>query len=396
MPTPHDPSFQAEHFEFRADPAVRFETLKPDHRGVIDTRQPLVDTGNYKVSAEIELGGSDAFLILDVRESPGVGAFIFPFPEDEKGMMVKDDVEFILISGEFNPIDQRNGEDRGYKAIRRGEPIVLGRSYLNSRFEYTKATSRTHTEILLDEMGNLTIRDLNSLNGTSVRAERLVQVPENDYRLDQAAAGATGEVSRAQREEAQRIRRQKGEELFGRSRNRRQHMPETDPDGRASDYKDPVQAQREAAQNIRDQEEAEILAQQQRRDAENARRRAARLEQEALEEEARQQWQLALQRRQQEIADLEEPVREVLERRGDKGNLEVQVPWELPIEDAAELIRRVIDMRQEEGTTDVKIYRYLAKELHPDPNGGQQDALGEERFKFFGNMYNVDGKSFRF
>jgi hypothetical protein len=361
MPAPNPTSFPADHFEFRADPAVGFEIVDPGYRGIIDTARPLEDTGDYKVSAEINLGGDDPFLIIDVRESPGSSSFIFPFPDEEHGVFVRDDVEFIIISSEFNPISSDAGDSRGYKAIRRGRPVALGREHAKDRFSYSKTVSRDHAEILLDELGNLTIRDLNSANGTDVRAERFTQVPEHDYRVNQSGAGITDKARDAQRREARRIRNEKGDLLFGWDASSR--AAKAGPDrGTTGVYEDP------------DTAAAEALRQ---------------------EEQARLEWQATMRHRQQEINELEEPIRGILQKRDDEGVLEVQIPPKLSIEDAAGVMSEILDMRGA-GKTDHEIYKAFAKQLHPDLQQGPPDEIKEEKFKLVGDAYIGDDKTFKF
>jgi len=217
-PNAPDPqAFQSDHFEFQAPDGLAFEALDPAKTAVIDTTIPMAEEGNYNVLAEIQLGGEDDFLLLDVRESPLVGRFAFPFAAVEGGgMSFSQGIDFLLVSKDFDPTDSNS--ETGYKGLRQGQAVALGRAHHRERFDYSEETSKEHVVVSFDDSGNITVRDLNSTNGTLLRAEAMTQVPEEEYVKDQQASGLpiSDHERHVRRAEVEAIRIQKARAIFGR------------------------------------------------------------------------------------------------------------------------------------------------------------------------------------
>ncbi len=218
MTEPTAPAFPSDHFEFQAPDGLAFETLDPARRAVINPGSPMVDEGSYKVLAEIQLGGDDDFLLLDVRESPLVGRFAFPFAGSVEGdsMALSPGVDFLLVGKGFDPANTDITDETGYKALRQGQPVTLGRTHYGDRFDYSDETSREHAEVSFDDSGKITVRDLNSTNGTRVKARSIRQVSEADYLTDLQTAGSLSDHERSVlRARLKGIRTQKARDLFG-------------------------------------------------------------------------------------------------------------------------------------------------------------------------------------
>lgn len=64
-----------------------------------------------------------------------------------------------------------NGQ-KGYKWLRKGETVTLWRQHLSDRFNYTNTTSRTHATITLSHNNQITIKDVNSRNGTKFNYQK--------------------------------------------------------------------------------------------------------------------------------------------------------------------------------------------------------------------------------
>lgn len=125
------------------------------HTGKPET-EPLTD------ELVVEHDPSRTFDVVDLR---GI-------QEDEEGWKLYDgerwgsDVQFLLMQPSVHDVDPQ----RGYKALRTGDSLVLGREdkLLNDRFELSGAISRQHVSIELDENDDLVVTDRNSTNGTSL------------------------------------------------------------------------------------------------------------------------------------------------------------------------------------------------------------------------------------
>ncbi len=107
---------------------------------------------------------SDQFALIDLRNAmnPSGGGY-----KEFAGMKVASDIEFLIIGKDFDP-----QAATGFKGIRRGEGVMIGRSdeKLAKRFNFSNMTSSRHFTLVLDREGKkLIITDLNSTNGTNVK-----------------------------------------------------------------------------------------------------------------------------------------------------------------------------------------------------------------------------------
>lgn len=106
----------------------------------------------------------DSFIVLDLRRQPLLqhdGRSYRMLGKD----MIDSSVEFMLVGKEYG-----EAGDRGYKGIRRGESVWIGRENenLKERFDLQDTTSRMHFTLKYEEDGKLSIQDHDSTNGTSV------------------------------------------------------------------------------------------------------------------------------------------------------------------------------------------------------------------------------------
>lgn len=163
--------YQGRHFEALIPGDVDYKKLDADHTFYINTDLPLTKGAEYDVLAELKLGGETQteLLILDLRRGEGYGAYRAPFGEDSA--LFDKTADFLLIDKNFDP--RREGSSVGFKAIRKGETIPLGRNHLRSRFEYSDNVSRNHAEIACDKNGQLSVRDIGSTNGSFLRAREI-------------------------------------------------------------------------------------------------------------------------------------------------------------------------------------------------------------------------------
>lgn len=181
-------------------------TLQPGTEYTIDTSVPL-DRDQYLAAniAAVIVAGSDTeqlgqdegwgadkpdtFVLVDLRNQPkmyGQGKPRRMFG----GELWAEDVEFVLINRNYDPA---SGAEGGYKGVRRGETINIGRRNppINSRFGLKGTTSGNHFRMTYDMDGKLTIADEGSTNGTKVFTGAPVMTP--------------GEAKRKQRESWQKV-----------------------------------------------------------------------------------------------------------------------------------------------------------------------------------------------
>ncbi len=357
----HAPGFEAPGFEEARRPDLEFERLDPNRIAVIDIENPLAEAERFKISAEIEMGGQD-YLILDMRESPRIGRFIFPFDDDTR---VSGKVQFMIVDKSFDPTTKDLRHGIGYKGIRTDEPVAMGRQHNRERFAYSATTSADHAELLYDAAGNLTIRDLHSTNGTYVKASTINQVSPQEY--VRMRRGAAPQPPRHQ---------------------------ENRYDERGDDAGDARKAQQAAARKIREQEERDMRAAQAERRVQQVRERAEREAAQRREDAAiKRAWQAKIAERDRQIGLLEFSVRQVLNMEDERNRRVINIPGDLSINDAANVVREIIQLRRD-GTPDKKIFRGMALKLHPDPKGSDTEKAQQElRFKFLGQLYDDKAKS---
>ncbi len=133
----------------------------PEVAGVIET----------SLSGEGD-SGFDQLMLIDMRSVPVAGKFHGHNYKEFGGTMVIEDAAYILV----NPALADMSSDKGYKALRHGESFTYGRpteaTPLNDKRHRfaggSKATSRSHFEISVDEKGVVFVKDTNSTNGTKV------------------------------------------------------------------------------------------------------------------------------------------------------------------------------------------------------------------------------------
>ncbi len=189
---------------------VPYETLESGETRYIDTEAPMAEELGYKVLAEIRLSGEhgdyiqdDEFLLLDLRESPEVDGYKAPF--GESGTQFDRSIAFLVVNKEFDAADPH--VQRGYKGIRAGETITLGRHHQDHRFRYSAFVSADHMQITYDHEGNLAVHDLNSTNKSYVRTVPGNHEDDAGHEDQQAAAYQrlrdNWEADLRQRQEAQ-------------------------------------------------------------------------------------------------------------------------------------------------------------------------------------------------
>jgi hypothetical protein len=211
----------------RAD--VVEQRLNPEQRHFLNPDVPLHSETGFGVVADLKLSDhGDDYSILDLRSSPNVGVGKQPF--GEAGITFAPDIQFLIVNKSFNPY---NPADIGFKGVRLGESVTLGRNHLQDRFKGSEYVSRNHVEVALDKDGNLSLRDLESANGTTVRAKETAmtgeqQAEENYFMRDFAKEQEQARV----REEAQQKERVEQEKRAAEARQRIEeeaHLQQLDP-----------------------------------------------------------------------------------------------------------------------------------------------------------------------
>src|SRR5690606_6570859 len=123
--------------------------------------KPLVRVGDegssmpnerYSVATDLELGGTDHALIIDVRDSPVIGNMKLPFNEH---FVLDPRIQFLVISDDFNA---DNPQTTGFKGIRLGETVRLGSNHHQGRFQYSDKVDGDQAEITLSKEGELSIK----------------------------------------------------------------------------------------------------------------------------------------------------------------------------------------------------------------------------------------------
>jgi hypothetical protein len=64
---------------------------------------------------------------------------------DDPILRDKFSTEYLIIDRELYTASKGK---RGYKGLRESEEVILGRDYLNDRFDYSNETSREHVKII--------------------------------------------------------------------------------------------------------------------------------------------------------------------------------------------------------------------------------------------------------
>lgn len=116
---------------------------------------------------------ADMLMVIDLSRVPienGARSFM--------GQAISPNVEALLISEDAFKTQMK----RGYKGLRPNSSYIYGRGVKDDRFaEQSLQTSRNHFEISYDEQGRLTVKDLDSLNGTVVMTGETGVNFVNDY-----------------------------------------------------------------------------------------------------------------------------------------------------------------------------------------------------------------------
>lgn len=131
--------------------ALRFDTT-------IDHERADANDPNLSVVADLNLGGGMPLELIDLRG----------LPVNDKGDKVMLDGSTINATGAFllvspSQLDAKDG--KGFKLIREGESVTLGRGSLKDRFIMPDTVSGKHAEISYVD-GVLTLTDLASTNAT--------------------------------------------------------------------------------------------------------------------------------------------------------------------------------------------------------------------------------------
>ena len=140
----------------------------------------LIATIRTISDAQLKDGEPDTFTIIDLRGVQLVGGL-----REFNGNKFGPDIEYLLV----DPSQLDWEDDKGYKGIRRGETIKMGRYVEPTVIEISQMspeekksivmkrdrfpglgswTSRNHFSLSCDEKGNLLVSDLNSSNGTTI------------------------------------------------------------------------------------------------------------------------------------------------------------------------------------------------------------------------------------
>ena len=157
----------------------RETVLTPNTDYLINTDAPLVAEDGYNVTAVIDCYSNetsksswqkegiepDQFLLIDLRNAPTYG----PYKDKEfQDLGFANDIEYLIVGKNFDA-----NAATGFKGVRKGENIVIGRDQDSStRFDISDTTSRNHFSVNLDDEGRLTITDLNSSNGTRLKTNQ--------------------------------------------------------------------------------------------------------------------------------------------------------------------------------------------------------------------------------
>lgn len=154
-----------------------------NHEHQNENTTPALEVVDSDVPASIDMSNvAEMSLFLDKSgESDESRNFrlvnLSEFPRDSEGRILYGDealnpnLEFLLLQGSEEP-DFSSG--KGYKGLRRGEGIMLGRGKdnpLRERFDFPDTVSREHAFLALSEDGKVLLEDLKSTNGVSYRLE---------------------------------------------------------------------------------------------------------------------------------------------------------------------------------------------------------------------------------
>lgn len=152
---------------------LRFDTTIDRER--VDANNP-----DLSVVIDVNLGGDMPLQVIDLRG----------LPVNDKGDKVMLDGRTINGTGAFlieapGQLDLNKGT--GFKLIREGESVTLGRKSHEDRFEMPDTVSRKHAEVAYID-GVLTLTDLGSANATFA-SSRLDMAPDKSDVVEVGSAG---------------------------------------------------------------------------------------------------------------------------------------------------------------------------------------------------------------
>lgn len=150
-----DPEAQLRPTVIRLAPGLSHEVANTVHSAEEPVAELRLGIGQHDEAAGSRLH------VIDLRGLP----LDINGARDYNGHPLDPAVNFLLVSGE---LDWEN--TKGFKGIRPGERVFLGRNHLRDRFPtVSPKTSRTHAELHLDDKtGALVLHDTNSRNGTTL------------------------------------------------------------------------------------------------------------------------------------------------------------------------------------------------------------------------------------
>lgn len=164
----NNPPLSHEHYDEPNLPSL--EVVEPGEPSFIDLSEK--NEINLYLNETGESSDEDAsFRLISLQESPrdADGNIIY------NGQTLNKNVAFLLVQGKNDP-DWKSG--KGYKGLRPGEVITLGRSEnnpLKDRFNLSKKTiSREHMLLAVpEEGGGIFVENLDSTNGVSYSTEQI-------------------------------------------------------------------------------------------------------------------------------------------------------------------------------------------------------------------------------
>lgn len=306
-----------------------FVRLQPGIPTVIDTENiQAIDSDGTRVVTTIQAGDQE-FLILDTRD------------ELKRNLT---NVPFLLVGKNFRKQGQRH---RGFKGLKYGEEVQMGRVLLQDRFDHEDDTtlSRNHFEVKLTEDGMLVVTDTESTNGTKV------------------------------------FQAQSSGSMFERAKVKIGKMANPQKDDKNADYQEfheklRIQKERDLAER-----RAKQAAKNRRLREERARREASSAQDSGVNQNERSQDRQAYIRK---IADPR--LRHVVEEHGGQFG-------DVPIARFADVMKLIIEQKSA-GVPDKKIYQQLARDLHPDRNPDDEHA--GILFRAVGSAYDPKNKVFKF
>ena len=109
--------------------------------------------------------------IIAIICTPDQHFWLLDVQDDKRFMGARIDakVPYLLIEANSSQDTKNNDPHAYFKGIRPGKTLKFGRSHdYNGRFDYPLSASRDHFEVSCNDEGQVSIKDLNSLNGTSI------------------------------------------------------------------------------------------------------------------------------------------------------------------------------------------------------------------------------------